>query len=111
MVRRAGENVSAREVEDVLLTHASVRLAAVVAVPDELRGEEVKVFVSVAGGSQPQIVSELAEHCGQRLARFKVPRYWEVCDDLPITASHRVAKTRLVSVPGRTWDRVDGVWR
>ena len=39
MVRRAGENVSAREVEDVLLTHASVRLAAVVAVPDELRGK------------------------------------------------------------------------
>ena len=111
MVRRAGENVSAREVEDVLLTHASVRLAAVVAVPDELRGEEVKAFVSVAGGSQQAIVSELAEHCGQRLARFKVPRYWEVCDDLPITASHRVAKTRLVSVPGRTWDRVDGVWR
>ena len=111
MVRRAGENVSAREVEDVLLTHASVRLAAVVAVPDELRGEEVKAFVSISGGSEQVIVSELAEHCGQRLARFKVPRYWEVCDDLPITASHRVAKTRLVSVPGRTWDRVDGVWR
>ena len=51
MVRRAGENVSAREVEDVLLTHASVRLAAVVAVPDELRGEEVKAFVS-SGGSR-----------------------------------------------------------
>jgi crotonobetaine/carnitine-CoA ligase len=111
MVRRAGENVSAREVEDVLLTHASVRLAAVVAVPDELRGEEVKAFVSISGGSEQVIVSELAEHCGQRLARFKVPRYWEVCDDLPITASHRVAKTRLVSEPGRTWDRVDGVWR
>jgi crotonobetaine/carnitine-CoA ligase len=113
MVRRAGENVSAREVEDVLLTHASVRLAAVVAVPDELRGEEVKAFVSATGDDRPEqvLVSELAEHCGQRLARFKVPRYWEVCDDLPITASHRVAKTRLVSVPGRTWDRVDGTWR
>jgi crotonobetaine/carnitine-CoA ligase len=56
-------------------------------------------------------VTELAEHCGQRLARFKVPRYWEVSEDLPVTASHRVTKTRLVSVPGRTWDRVDGVWR
>jgi crotonobetaine/carnitine-CoA ligase len=111
MVRRAGENVSAREVEDVLLTHACVGLAAVVAVPDELRGEEVKAFVSVSRGPEQVIVSELAEYCGQRLARFKVPRYWEVCDDLPITASHRVAKTRLVSVPGRTWDRVDEVWR
>ncbi len=113
MVRRAGENVSAREVEDVLLTHADVRLAAVVAVPDELRGEEVKAFVSMAGADRPEhaLVEELAEHCGQRLARFKVPRYWEVCDDLPVTASHRVAKTRIVAVPGRTWDRAEGVWR
>jgi crotonobetaine/carnitine-CoA ligase len=113
MIRRAGENVSAREVEDVLVTHRAVRLAAVVAVPDELRGEEVKAFVSLTseGSDDVALVTELAEHCGQRLARFKVPRYWEVSEDLPVTASHRVAKTRLVSVPGRTWDRVDGVWR
>ncbi|MBK6761851.1 MAG: AMP-binding protein [Micrococcales bacterium] len=113
MIRRAGENVSAREVEEVLLTHDAVRLAAVVPVPDDLRGEEVKAFVSLAGADRPEqlLLGELAEHCGQRLARFKVPRYWEVCDDLPVTASHRVAKARLVPVPGRTWDRVDGVWR
>jgi crotonobetaine/carnitine-CoA ligase len=109
MIRRAGENVSAREVEDVLLTHPAVRLAAVVAVPDELRGEELKAYVAAA--HRPELAAELAEHCGQRLARFKVPRYWEVCDDLPVTASHRVAKARLVAVPGRTWDRVEGVWR
>jgi len=113
MIRRAGENVSAREVEDVLLTHPGVRLAAVVAVPDDLRGEEVKAFLSLTGTDlpAPELVAELAEYCGQRLARFKVPRYWEVCDDLPVTASHRVAKARLVAVPGRTWDRVDGAWR
>lgn len=107
MIRRAGENVSAREVEDVLLTHPAVRLAAVVAVPDELRGEEVKAFIvadDVTG-------AELAEYCAARLARFKIPRYWEMCDDLPVTASHRVAKARLVSVPGRTWDRVEEVWQ
>ena len=108
MIRRAGENVSAREVEDVLMTHKDVRLAAVIAVPDDLRGEEVKAFVSVGG---EVLVADLAEHCEQRLARFKVPRYWEVCDDLPVTDSHRVAKARLVPAPGRTWDRVDGTWR
>lgn len=113
MIRRAGENVSAREVEEVLLMHGTVRLAAVVAVPDEVRGEEVKAFVSPtsADHSDQVLVTELTEHCGQKLARFKVPRYWEVCDDLPVTASHRVAKARLVSVPGRTWDRVEMVWR
>jgi crotonobetaine/carnitine-CoA ligase len=109
MIRRAGENISAREVEDVLLTHPDVRLAAVVAVPDDLRGEEVKAYVAAA--DRPELVAELAAHCGQRLARFKVPRYWEVCDDLPVTASHRVAKARLVPSPGRTWDRVEGMWR
>ena len=113
MIRRAGENVSAREVEDVLLTHPGVRLAAVVAVPDDLRGEEVKAFLSLTGTNPPapEFLAGLGEYCGQRLARFKVPRYWEVCDDLPVTASHRVAKARLVAVPGRTWDQVDGTWR
>ncbi len=112
MVRRAGENVSAREVEDVLLAHEAVRLVAVVAVPDELRGEEVKAFVSLVDDRPEQVLlAELAEHCEHRLARFKVPRYWEVCDDLPVTASHRVAKARLVSTPGHTWDRLDGTWR
>jgi carnitine-CoA ligase len=113
MVRRAGENVSAREVEEVILTHRAVRLAAVVAVPDDLREEEVKAFVTLTTSdlSEQALVTALAEHCAARLARFKVPRYWEVCDDLPVTASHRVAKARLESMPGRTWDRVDGVWR
>ena len=109
MIRRAGENVSAREVEDVLLTHPDVRLAAVVAVPDEVRGEEVKAYVAAV--DRPELFMQLAEYCGQRLARFKVPRYWEVRDELPVTASHRVAKARLVAVQGRTWDRVEGVWR
>ena len=63
------------------------------------------------GDAEQVLVADLAEHCEQRLARFKVPRYWEVCDDLPVTDSHRVAKARLVSAPGRTWDRVDGTWR
>ena len=84
-----------------------------VAVPDDLRDEEVKAFVTLTTSdlSEQALVTALAEHCAARLARFKVPRYWEVCDDLPVTASHRVAKARLESMPGRTWDRVDGVWR
>ena len=70
-------------------------------------------FVSTTGDKDADevFVNELAEYCGQRLARFKVPRYWEVRAELPVTASHRVAKAGLVAAPGRTWDRVDGVWR
>ena len=91
MIRRSGENIAAREVEEVLLTHPAVRLAAVLGVPDEIRGEEVKAYV-VAPGADPE---ELDAWCRERLAGFKVPRFWEFRDDLPLTASHRVAKAQL----------------
>jgi crotonobetaine/carnitine-CoA ligase len=112
MVRRAGENVSAREVEDVLMTHPDVQLAAVVGVPDDLRGEEIKAYLVLAdtGRDARGIADELVGFCADRLARFKVPRYWEVRADLPLTASHRVAKAGLAAVTGRTWDRTRGAW-
>ncbi|GAB3988234.1 AMP-binding protein [Nocardioides marmoraquaticus] len=90
MIRRSGENIAAHEVEDVLTSHPGVRLAAVVGVPDEIRGEEVKAFVVGDVGE-----AELATWCAERLASFKVPRFWEFRDDLPRTASERVVKAGL----------------
>jgi carnitine-CoA ligase len=90
MIRRSGENIAAYEVEEVLLSHPAVTLAAVVGVPDEIRGEEVKAFVVGAVGE-----AELAEYCAERLASFKVPRYWEFREELPMTPSERVAKQLL----------------
>lgn len=110
VVRRAGENVAAREVEDTLLAHPAVRIAAVVAVPDEIRGEEVKAYLVLADDRDAeQAAAELAPFCAERIARFKVPRYWEVRDDLPRTASERVAKPELVAGP--TWDTETGRWQ
>ncbi|MDF1602479.1 AMP-binding protein [Nocardioides sp. YIM 152315] len=91
MIRRSGENVAAREVEEVLLAHPAVRLAAVVGVPDEIRGEEVKAYVVAPGASS----EALTAWCEERLAGFKVPRLWEFRDDLPLTPSHRVEKSKL----------------
>ncbi|KQW52931.1 acyl-CoA synthetase [Nocardioides sp. Root1257] len=91
MIRRSGENIAAREVEDVLLTHPAVRLAAVLGVPDEIRGEEVKAYVVAPGASS----DELTAWCVERLAAFKVPSQWEFRDDLPLTASQRVEKAAL----------------
>jgi crotonobetaine/carnitine-CoA ligase len=106
MIRRSGENVAAREVEEILLTHPGVRLAAVTGVPDEIRGEEVKAYY-VAGGVSPQ---ELADYCRARLAAFKVPRFWQAADDLPRTDSQRVAKTRLGELRGAVFDAANGTW-
>jgi carnitine-CoA ligase len=96
MIRRSGENIAAREVEETLTAHPGVALAAVVAVADDLRGEEAKAVVVLiaADGAQPS-AEELANFCSQRLAAFKVPRYWEFRDSLPLTPSLRVEKAAL----------------
>jgi crotonobetaine/carnitine-CoA ligase len=106
MIRRSGENISAREVEEVLLTHPSVRLVAVTAVPDEIRGEEAKAYY-VGDGVEPEV---LVAHCTARLAAFKVPRFWQPAADLPRTDSERVAKSRLGEVSGAVFDVVSGQW-
>jgi crotonobetaine/carnitine-CoA ligase len=116
MIRRSGENISASEVEEIIQQHPAVLLAACVAVPDDLRGEEIKAFVVLRTGTDPVILStSLPEYCEARLAYFKVPRYWEARRELPLTPSSKVAKselTMLATAPPITgWDKVEGVWR
>jgi crotonobetaine/carnitine-CoA ligase len=108
MIRRGGENVAAREVEEVLLTHPGIRLAAVTAVPDEIRGEEVKAYYVTSGASVEP--GELSEYCRERLAVFKVPRFWQPARDLPRTDSERVVKNRLGTLAGPVFDTADGTW-
>ncbi|WP_206785156.1 ATP-dependent acyl-CoA ligase [Amycolatopsis sp. MtRt-6] len=111
MIRRSGENVSADEVERALLLHPAVRLAAVVAVPDELRGEEIKAYV-VCDGDRPD-PAELAAFCAGKLAYFKVPRFWAFADALPMTPSERVAKGELRKVAdprAGSWDAKAEAW-
>jgi carnitine-CoA ligase len=111
MIRRSGENVAAREVEEVLLSHPGIRLAAVTGVPDEIRGEEVKAWYVSSGGSPEVSPAELAQYCAERLAAFKVPRYWQPAGDLPRTDSERVIKERLPKLAGDVFDRADGTWK
>ncbi|WP_158881716.1 ATP-dependent acyl-CoA ligase [Amycolatopsis anabasis] len=116
MIRRSGENVSADEVERALLLHPDVRMAAVIGVPDELRGEEIKAFVVLSGEKNREDVppEDLAEFCAAKLAYFKVPRYWAHVDELPLTPSERVAKGELrkaVDHLSGTYDRVERRWR
>jgi crotonobetaine/carnitine-CoA ligase len=112
IVRRAGENVAAAEVENVLRSHPSVLEAAVVAVPDELRGEEVKAYVALVTETSPSAVTPaaLVGFCRDRLAKHKVPRYIEYrTEPFPRTPSMRVKKSALVAEVedpfARAWDR------
>jgi crotonobetaine/carnitine-CoA ligase len=117
MIRRSGENISASEVEEVLHQHPGLRLAACLAVPDDLRGEEVKAYVVLnAGFTREQVHPEsLVDYCKGRLAYFKVPRYWEYSDDLPRTPSERIAKAILRQAKPDlrigAYDAVARLWR
>ena len=117
MIRRSGENVAAAEVEEVIMRHSGVRLAAVLAVEDDLRGEEAMAYVVPDDGVSREEVSPavLSAFCAERLARFKVPRYWKYRDDLPRTASERIRKQALREEhhdpTAGAWDRVKKKWR
>jgi acyl-CoA synthetase (AMP-forming)/AMP-acid ligase II len=102
MIRRAGENIAAAEVEAVLVGHPAVAAAAVVGVPDPTRGEEVKAFVITSSGDVT--AREIHDFAAAHLAIFKVPRFIEFVDNFPVTSSERVAKHLLVH--GDTWDRL-----
>lgn len=94
VIRRRGENISSVEVERVLVDHPAVQLAAIVGVPSELTDDEVLAYVVPVPGATIDPV-ELLEWAGGRLARFKVPRYVRIVDDLPRTGSHKVRKEVL----------------
>ncbi len=117
MIRRSGENIAASEIEETLGMHPAVKMAACVPVPDEVRGEEVKAYVVLEPGFSPESVAPpaLAAFCSQRLAYFKVPRYWAYRQELPKTPSERVAKAQLVAeaedLRVGAFDNVDAVWR
>ncbi len=94
IIRRRGENLSPVEVEAALEAHPGVVEAAVIGVPSELSEEEVKAFVVLATGAGVA-PAELREFASARLAPFKVPRYFEVVEELPHTATGRIAKHEL----------------
>ena len=75
MIRRAGENIAAREVEAVLRGMPEIREAAAVPVPDERRGEEVKAYILLQPGLTPADAppERIIAHCEANLAPFKVP--------------------------------------
>jgi len=84
-----GANVYPREVEEVLLTHPSVREAAVVGVPDPEWGESIRAFVVTTGDPAP---ADLIQHCRDRLASFKKPREVILVPELPKNAAGKILK-------------------
>lgn len=90
----SGFNIYPREIEEVLYEHPAIQDAAVIGVPDEYRGETVKAFIVLKQGASAT-EQELDEWCRARLAKFKVPRYYEFRDDLPKSIIGKVLRRKL----------------
>jgi len=94
MIIRGGFNVYPRELEEVIVTHPAVSLCAVVGIPDERLGEEVKVFVVPQAGTSATEKDILA-WCAEQLAPYKCPRFVEFRDALPMSATGKILKREL----------------
>jgi len=94
MIKRAGENISPLEVEDVLKSHPAVLEAAVVGVPDSLRDERVIAFVAFRE-AQAATADELKLWCLKSLSAFKVPEEFNVCAEFPRTSVGKLQRHLL----------------
>ncbi|WP_017572355.1 long-chain-fatty-acid--CoA ligase [Nocardiopsis halotolerans] len=94
MIIRGGYNVYPREVEEVLMTHEAVSLAAVVGVPHDTHGEEIKAFVILREGAE-LTAEDLIGWTKERLAGYKYPREMEFRTELPMTSTGKILKREL----------------
>lgn len=94
LVIRGGYNVYPRELEELLITHPEVSLAAVVGVPHESHGEEVKAFVLPVEGSSIT-ADEIVDWCRETMAAYKRPRIVELVESFPMTATGKILKREL----------------
>jgi len=97
IIRRAGENIAALEVEAALADHPLVAQVAVIAAPDPVRDEEVLSFVVLNPNAQASLETAISiqDHCLARLAYFKAPGYVAFIDALPTTSTNKVQKAKL----------------
>jgi acyl-CoA synthetase (AMP-forming)/AMP-acid ligase II len=103
VIRRSGENISAVEVEGVLQLHPAVRAAAVAAVPDALRGDEVMACIVPAApvADAAALAREVVAWCLTRLAYYKAPGWVAFLDALPLTATNKVQRGEMKALAAR----------
>jgi long-chain acyl-CoA synthetase len=94
MIIRGGFNVYPREIEEVMITHPAVSLVAVVGVPDDSHGEEIKAYVILKDGAEAN-EADLIAWCRDNMAAYKYPRQIEIRPNLPMTATGKILKREL----------------
>lgn len=94
LIIRGGMNIYPREIEEFLYQHPAILEAAVVGVPDPIRGEEVKAYISLRQGTSLK-AEELQQYCREHLARYKCPSFVEILPELPKGPTGKILKREL----------------
>ena len=94
LIIKGGENISPREIEELLFGHPAISEAAVIGIPDKVYGEEIKAFVVLNPGQQIS-EEELIAYCQERLKRFKSPKVIKFMDALPKSLVGKILKKEL----------------
>jgi non-ribosomal peptide synthetase component E (peptide arylation enzyme) len=108
VIIRNGENISALEIEQILLTHESIADAAAIAVPDELTGERCCAIITLVPGTARLTLADLRQHFqAAGVARQKVPEKLVTFDEIPRNDMGKIQK-QLLSQRVAEWDRGNG---
>jgi fatty-acyl-CoA synthase len=97
MIIRGGENVYPREIEEILHGHPGVSEAQVIGVPSLKYGEEIMAWVRPKPGVT-LTEKDLLAHFTGRVATFKIPRYWKLVEEFPLTVTGKVQKFRMRAI-------------
>jgi len=97
VINSAGYRIGPGEIEDCLLTHPAVQLAGVVGAPDDMRGERVTAFVTLADGQTETeaLAFDIQTHVKSRLAAYEYPREIHFTDDMPMTTTGKIIRAEL----------------
>ena len=97
LISSGGYRIGPGEIEECLIRHPAVSIAAAIGTPDELRGEVVKAFVVTVPGARdsPELAAELQQLVRTRLAPYEVPREIEFVDELPLTVTGKIRRGEL----------------
>jgi len=100
VINSAGYRIGPTEIESTLIKHAAVAMAAVIGVPDEIRGEVVKAYITTRQGVEgtQELAREIQDFVRRRLAAYEYPRTIEFIDQMPLTTTGKIRRTDLRSM-------------
>jgi acetyl-CoA synthetase len=97
IINSAGYRIGPAEIEECLMSHPAVAMAAAVGIPDEVRGQVVKAFIKLSPGHEAsgQLEGDISQHVRSRLAAYEYPRAIEFIDELPLTTTGKIRRNEL----------------